>query len=78
MSTCRKEVTPMAQPGCVGNYANQLAERNSNLEWKIRVAKTLVADRYFDINNVTHHEAIMAYRFLKSVGIKMTITENHL
>ena len=78
MSTCRKEVTPMAQPGCVGNYANQLAERNSNLEWKIRVAKTLVADRYLGINNVTHHEAIMAYRFLKSVGIKMTITENHL
>ena len=51
----------MAQPGCVGNYANQLAERNSNLEWKIRVAKTLVADRYLGINNVTHHEAIMAY-----------------
>nr|DAV44728.1 MAG TPA: hypothetical protein [Caudoviricetes sp.] len=68
----------MAQPGCVGNYANQLAERNSNLEWKIRVAKTLVADRYLGINNVTHHEAIMAYRFLKAVGIKMTITENHL
>lgn len=68
----------MAQPGCVGNYANQLAERNSNLEWKIRVAKTLVADRYLDINNVSHHEAIMAYRFLKSQGIKMAITENHL
>ena len=78
MSTCRKEVTPMAQPGCVGNYANQLAERNSNLDWKIRTAMALVADRYADINNVTHHEAIMAYRFLKSVGIKMTITENHL
>ena len=78
MSTCRKEVTPMAQPGCVGNYANQLAERNSNLDWKIRTAMALVADRYAGINNVTHHEAIMAYRFLKSVGIKMTITENHL
>ena len=76
--TCRKEVTPMANPGCVGNYANQLAERNSNLDWKIRTAMALVADRYADINNVTHHEAIMAYRFLKSVGIKMTITENHL
>lgn len=68
----------MAQPGCVGNYANQLAERNSNLDWKIRTAMALVADRYADINNVTHHEAIMAYRFLKAQGIKMAITENHL
>ena len=68
----------MAQPGCVGNYANQLAERNSNLDWKIRTAMALVADQYADINNVTHHEAIMAYRFLKAQGIKMTITENHL
>ena len=68
----------MANPGCVANYANHLASRSSNLDWKIRVAMSLVADRYADINNVTHHEAIMAYRFLKSVGIKMTITENHL
>ena len=68
----------MAYSGCVGNYANHLASRSSNLDWKIRVAMSLVADRYADINNVTHHEAIMAYRFLKSVGIKMTITENHL
>ena len=64
--------------GCVGNYANQLAERNSNLDWKIRAAKTLVADRYFGINNVSHHDAIMAYRFLKSIGTEMVITENHL
>ena len=77
-STGRKEVTPMAYSGCVANYANHLASRSSNLDWKIRVAMSLVADRYADINNVTHHEAIMAYRFLKSVGIKMTITENHL
>ena len=68
----------MAGRGCVGNYANQLAEHNSNLDWKIRAAKTLVADRYFGINNVNHHDAIMAYRFLKSIGTEMAITENHL
>ena len=68
----------MAQPGCVGNYANQLAERSSNLDWQIRTAMDLVADRYADINNVSHHEAIMAYRFLVSQGFKLPITENHL
>ena len=68
----------MAQNGCVGNYANQLAERSSNLDWQIRTAVSLVLDRYADINNVSHHEAIMAYRFLKSQGIKLPITENHL
>lgn len=64
--------------GCIMNYHNTLAERSTNLNWQIRTAISLVIDRYFDINNVTHHEAIMAYRFLRSVGIKMTITENHL
>ena len=64
--------------GCVMNYHNTLAERSSNLDWQIRTAVSLVMDRYFDINNVTHHEAIMAYRFLKSQGIKLPITENHL
>ena len=68
----------MAQAGCIGNYTNHLTSRSSNLDWKIRVALSLVADRYADINNVTHHEAIMAYRFLKSQGIKLPITENHL
>lgn len=68
----------MAQPGCVGNYANQLAERNSNLDWKIRTAMDLVADRYADINNVRHHDAIWAYRFLVSQGFKLPISENHL
>ena len=68
----------MAQSGCVGNYANQLAERSSNLDWQIRTAVSLVLDRYADINNVSHHEAIMAYRFLKAQGIKLPITENHL
>lgn len=68
----------MAQSSCVGNYANQLAERSSNLDWQIRTAVSLVLDRYADINNVSHHEAITAYRFLKSQGIKLPITENHL
>ena len=68
----------MAGRGCVGNYANRIAERSSNLDWQIRTAMSLVADRYADINNVSHHEAIMAYRFLKSQGISPPITENHL
>ena len=68
----------MANHGCIGNYANQLAERSANLDWQINTAIGLVADRYVDINNVTHHEAIMAYRFLKSQGINPPITENHL
>lgn len=64
--------------GCIMNYHNTLTERSTNLDWQIRTAISLVIDRYFDINNVTHHEAIMAYRFLKSQGIKLPITENHL
>ena len=64
--------------GCVMNYHNTLAERSANLDWQIRTAISLVIDRYFDINNVTHHEAIEAYRFLKAQGIKLPITENHL
>lgn len=64
--------------GCIMNYHNTLAERSANLNWQIRTAISLVIDRYFDINNVTHHEAIMAYRFLKAQGIKLPITENHL
>ena len=68
----------MLPNGCVGNYANQLAERSSNLNWQINTAMSLVADRYADINNVSHHEAIMAFRFLKSQGFKLPITENHL
>ena len=64
--------------GCIMNYHNTLAERSTNLNWQIRTAISLVIDRYFDINNVTHHEAIAAYRFLKAQGIKLPITENHL
>ena len=66
------------QNGCIANYANHLAARSANLDWQIRTAVSLVLDRYADINNVSHHEAIMAYRFLKSQGIKLPITENHL
>ena len=68
----------MAGRGCVGNYANRLAERSTNLDWQIRTAMDLVADRYADINNVSHHEAIWAYRFLVSQGFKLPISENHL
>ena len=68
----------MAQSGCVGNYANQLVERSANLDWQIRTAMSLVADRYEGINNVPRNLAIKAYRFLKSLGFKMPITEEEL
>lgn len=64
--------------GCIMNYHNTLVERSTNLDWKIRAAIGLVLDRYDDINNVSHHDAIAAFRFLKSEGIKLPITENHL
>lgn len=63
---------------CIMNYHNTLVERSTNLDWKIRTAIGLVLDRYADINNVSHHDAIAAFRFLKSEGIKLPITENHL
>lgn len=50
----------MVGRGCVGNYANRLAERSTNLDWQIRTAIGLVSDRYADINNVSHHDAIAA------------------
>ena len=68
----------MTPNGCIGNYANHLAERSTNLDWQIRTAVSLVLDRYYGINNISHHEAITAYRFLKSQGIKLPITENQL
>lgn len=68
----------MTHSGCVGNYANHLAERSTNLDWKIRTAMSLVADRYEGINNVPRSLAIKAYRFLIAVGIKIAITEDQL
>lgn len=68
----------MAQSGCVGNYVNQLAERSAKLDWQIRTAMSLVADRYEGINNVSRDLAIKAYRFLLSVGIEIAITEDQL
>ena len=68
----------MVQSGCVGDYVNQLAERSANLDWQIRTAMSLVADRYEGINNVPRSLAIKAYRFLKSVGIEIAITEDQL
>lgn len=66
------------QSGCIANYANHFAVRSANLDWQIRTAMALVADRYERINNVTRNEAIKAYRFLRSVGIKIAITEDQL
>ena len=66
------------QNGCIANYANHLAARSANLDWQIRTAMSLVADRYEGINNVPRSLAIKAYRFLLSVGIKIAITEDQL
>nr|DAE56362.1 MAG TPA: hypothetical protein [Caudoviricetes sp.]DAX22484.1 MAG TPA: hypothetical protein [Bacteriophage sp.] len=70
----------MIPNGCIGNYANHLAERSANLDWQIRTAVSLVLDRYEGINNVPRSLAIKAYRFLLAEGIKLPIpiTENHL
>lgn len=68
----------MVQSGCIDNYANHLAERSANLDWQIRTAMSLVADRYEGINNVPRSLAIKAYRFLIAVGIKIAITEDQL
>ena len=74
-----KEVIPMThQSGCIANYANHFAVRSANLDWQIRTAMALVADRYERINNVTRNEAIKAYRFLRSAGIEIAITEDQL
>ena len=64
--------------GCIMNYHNTLAERSSNLDWQIRTAVSLVLDRYERINNVSHSEAIAAYRFLQRQGIYLPVTENQL
>lgn len=66
------------QNGCIANYANHLAARSANLDWQIRTAMGLVADRYEGINNVPRSLAIKAYRFLLSVGIEIAITEDQL
>lgn len=66
------------QNGCIANYANHLATRSANLDWQIRTAMSLVADRYEGINNVPRSLAIKAYRFLLSVGIEIAITEDQL
>ena len=73
-----KEVIPMTQSGCVGNYVNHLAARSTNLDWQIRTAMGLVADRYEGINNIPRSVAIKAYRFLISVGVEIAITEDQL
>ena len=64
--------------GCIMNYHNTLAERSSNLDWQIRTAVGLVMDRYERINNVSHSEAIEAYRFLRLVGVELPISEDQL
>lgn len=66
------------QNGCIANYANHLAARSANLDWQIRTAMSLVADRYEGINNIPRSLAIKAYRFLLSVGIEIAITEDQL
>lgn len=66
------------QNGCIANYANHLVARSANLDWQIRTAMSLVADRYEGINNVPRSLAIKAYRFLLSVGIEIAITEDQL
>ncbi len=71
--TCRKEVTPMAQPGCVGNYANQLAERSTDVGWMIRYCQEIIIDYVSGNSGVSLAEAKKAEAYLIQHGVSLTI-----
>lgn len=63
----------MAQFGCVGNYANQLAERASNRDWMIRYCLEIVTDYIDNNSSVTLAEAKNAEAYLNKQGITLTV-----
>ena len=72
-STGRKEVTPMANPGCVGNYANQLAESSANVGWMICYCQDIIYDYVYGNNGVSLAEAKKAEAYLLQHGISLTV-----
>ena len=63
----------MANPGCVGNYANQLAERSANVGWMIRYCQEIIYDYVYDNNGVSLAEAKKAEAYLLQHGISLTV-----
>ena len=54
----------MANPGCVGNYANQLAERSANVGWMICYCQDIIYDYVYGNNGVSLAEAKKAEAYL--------------
>ena len=63
----------MANPGCVGNYANQLVERSANVGWMIRYCQEIIYDYVYGNNGVSLAEAKKAEAYLLQHGISLTI-----
>ena len=63
----------MANPGCVGNYANQLAERSANVGWMICYCQDIIYDYVYGNNCVSLAEAKKAEAYLLQHGISLTI-----
>ena len=63
----------MANPGCVGNYASQLAERSANVGWMIRYCQEIIYDYVYGNNGVSLAEAKKAEAYLLQHGISLTI-----
>ena len=63
----------MANPGCVGNYANQLVERSANVGWMIHYCQEIIYDYVYGNNGVSLAEAKKAKAYLLQHGISLTI-----
>ena len=63
----------MANPGCVGNYANQLVERSANVGWMIHYCQEIIYDYVYGNNGVSLAEAKKAEAYLLQHDISLTI-----
>lgn len=63
----------MANPGCVGNYANQLVECSANVGWMIHYCQEIIYDYVYGNNGVSLAEAKKAEAYLLQHGISLTI-----
>ena len=63
----------MANPGCVGNYANQLVERSANVGWMICYCQDIIIDYVSGNKSVSLAEAKRAEAYLLQHGVSLTI-----
>ena len=63
----------MANPGCIGNYANQLAERSVNVDWMICYCQDIIIDYVSGNSGVSLAEAKKAEAYLIQHGVSLTI-----